>query len=86
MALSQGEVTSILMAYFACTKRIDFPFVSKENHFEGTPHYVMNGTIKTLWGFRRQNTGLKVIYSLQPNFAPLKLYSVLECHFSVLFP
>lgn len=51
-ALSQGEVTSILMAYFAYTKRIDFPFVSKENHFEGTHHDVMNGTIKTLWGFR----------------------------------
>lgn len=44
----QGEITNILMAYFSYTKEIDFPFVSKENHFEGTHHCVMNGTIKTL--------------------------------------
>ena len=58
---SQGEVTSILlMAYFPYTKKIDFPFVSKENHFEGTHHYVMNGTMKTLWAVRRKNSGLKI--------------------------
>lgn len=48
------------MAYFPYTKKIDFPFVSKENHFEGTHHYVMNGTMKTLWAVRRKNSGLKI--------------------------
>lgn len=43
-----GEISNILMAYFSCTKKIDFSFVSKENHFEGTHYCVMNGTIKTL--------------------------------------
>lgn len=59
MLQSQGEVTSILMTYFSYTKKIDFSFVSKENHFEGTHHYVMNVTIKTLWAFKRENTGFK---------------------------
>lgn len=86
MPRSQGEVTSILMAYFSSTKRINFPFVSKEDHFEGTHHYVVSGTIKTLWGFRRENTGFKVICSMLSKFIPLKLYSVLECHFCFLFP
>lgn len=66
------------MAYFPYTKKIDFPFVSKENHFEGIHHYVMNCTIK--------NFGLKSIYSMQSNFILLKIYSVLECHFFLLFP
>ena len=73
-ALSQGEVTSILMTYFACTKRIDFPFVSKENHFEGTHHDVMNGTIKTLWGFRRENRIPTTCWWLQPTQRPLSWY------------
>jgi hypothetical protein len=30
------------MAYFSSTKKIDFPFVSKENHSEDTQHCVMN--------------------------------------------
>lgn len=59
------------MAYFSYTKKIDFPFVSKENHFEGT-RYVMNGTIKTLWGFRKENTGSKIIYSVRSSFTPWK--------------
>lgn len=67
------------MAYFPYTKKIDFPFVSKENHFEGTHHYAMNGTIK--------NVGLKIIYSMKSNFILLKTYSVLACHFFfLLFP
>lgn len=57
------------MAYFSSTKKIDFPFVSKENHFEGT-HCVMNGIIKTLRGFRRETTGSKIIYSMQSDFTP----------------
>lgn len=69
MPFSQGEVTSLLMAYFSYTKKIDFPFVSKENHFKGT-HHVINGTVKTLWGFRRENMDFKVIYSAQSNFIP----------------
>lgn len=60
------------MPYFSSTKKIDFPFVSKENHFEGT-HYVMNGMMKTLWGFRRESTGSKIIYSMQSNFIPWKI-------------
>lgn len=86
MPQSQREVTSILMAYFSYTKKIDFPFVSKENHFEGTHHYVMNGTIKNTWAFRIENTGLKIIYSMQSNFIPVKIYPVLECYFFLLFP
>lgn len=61
------------MAYFSYTKKIDFLFVSKENHFKGIHHYVMNGTIKTLWAFRRENTSLKIIYSVQSNLIPLKV-------------
>lgn len=64
------------MAYFPYTEKIDFPFVSKENHFEGTHHYTMNSTIK--------NVGLKIIYSMQSNFILLKTYSILECHFFVV--
>lgn len=72
MLLSQEEVTSILIAYFPYTQITDFPFVSKENHFEDTYHYVMNGSIKILWGFRRENPGLKIIYSVQSHFIPSK--------------
>lgn len=72
--LFQREAIGILMAYIFYTKKIDFPFVSKENHFEVAHHYVMNSTIKILWDLRRESTCLKIIYFLQSNFICLKIY------------
>lgn len=60
-SLFQREAIGILMAYIFYTKKIDFPFVSKENHLEGAHHYAMNSTIKILWDLRRESTCLKII-------------------------
>lgn len=65
----QGEITDILMAYISYTKKIDFPFVSRENHFEDTCHNVRNGTRNTFYNFRREiPTSNSLLHAIQLNF------------------